>query len=63
MSLAEIKQATKDDPTLQNLMERIHNNDWKLTESSSRDADVQESKHFSKIKEELTVNDASDLIL
>ena len=33
-----------------------------MTESSSQDADVQESKHFSKIKE-LTVNDASDLIL
>ena len=63
MSLIEIKQATKNDPTLQNLIERINNNDWKLTEFSSQDVDVRELKQFSKIKEELTVNDTSDLIL
>ena len=63
MSLTEIKQATKDDPTLQNLIELINSDDWKLTKLSSHDADAQELKHFSKIKEELTVNDTGDLIL
>ena len=34
-----------------------------MTELSSHDADAKELKHFSKIKEELTVNDTGDLIL
>lgn len=63
MSLTEIKQATKEDPTLQNLIELISSDNWKLTELSSQAADIQELKHFSKIKEELTVNDTRDLIL
>ena len=63
MSLTEIKKATKDDPTLQNLIELINSDNLKLTELSSHDADAKELKHFSKIKEELTVNDTGDLIL
>ena len=63
MSLTEIKKATKDDPTLQNLIELINSDNWKLTELSSHNADAKELKHFSKIKEELTVNDTGDLIL
>jgi len=63
MSLSEIKQATKDDATLQKLIELINSNNWNLTEVSNNDADIQELKHFSKIKEELTVTDNGDLIL
>ena len=63
MTLSEIKQATKDDATLQKVIELIHNNNWKLTELSSNDVDIEELKQFSKIKEELTVTDTSDLIL
>ena len=63
MSLSQIKQATKDDATLQKVIEFISKNDWKLTEVSSSDADIQELKLFSKIKEDLTVNDTGDLIL
>ena len=43
--------------------EFINKNDWKLTEVCSSDADIQELKLFSKIKEDLTVNDTGDLIL
>ena len=42
MSLTEIKKATKDDPTLQNLIELINSDNWKLTELSSHDADAKE---------------------
>ena len=63
MSLLQIKQATKDDVTLQKLIEFVSTNDWKVTELSNQDADVQELKHFSKIKEELTVNSTGDLIV
>ena len=63
MTLSEIKQATKDDATLQKVLELIHNNNWKLTELSSNDVDIGELKQFSKMKEELTVTDTSDLIL
>ena len=63
MSLSQIKHATKDDATLQKVIEFISKNDWKLTEVSSSDADIQELKLFSKIKEDLTVNDTGDLIL
>ena len=45
------------------MIEFISKNDWKLTEVSSSDADIQELKLFSKIKEDLTVNDTRDLIL
>ena len=40
-----IKQATKDDVTLQKLIEFMSTNDWKLTELSNQDADIQELKH------------------
>ena len=54
LSLSQIKQATKDDATLQKLIEFISKNDWKLTKVSSSDVDIQELKLLSKIKD-LTV--------
>ena len=63
MSLSQIKQATKNDATLQKLIKFISNNDWRLKEVSNSDVDIQELTQFSKIKEDLTVNDTGDLIL
>ena len=65
MSLVEIQQATKADKTLQKLIELIHTNEWAVIneDSSMPDVNVAELKLFSRVREELTVNETDDLIL
>ena len=65
MTLSEIRQATRADKTFQKIMELIRTNQWSMVQAESDvpDVDVSELKLFSKVKEELTVNEADDLIL
>ena len=65
MSLAEIQQATKTDKTLQKLIELIRTNKWTLIKEDSNmpGVNVAELRLFSRVQEELTVNEADDLIL
>ena len=65
MSLDEIQQATKADSTLQRLAEIIHMEQWEsiIRGSTYEGVDCSELQLFSKVKDELTVNDDSDIIL
>ena len=67
MSLAEIQQATKADKTLQKLIgeELIRTNKWTSIKEDSNmpGVNVAELRLFSRVQEELTVNEADDLIL
>ena len=60
MSLAEIKEATVKDKTLQLLVQCIRTGKWELVESS---CNIMELKQFKQICNELTVNADSNLIL
>ncbi len=62
MSLSDIQQATETDDTLQKLAELVRTGNWNsLTDSEN--VDIAELKMFSKIREELTVNTDSSIIL
>ena len=65
MSLSEIQHATSTDATLQRLVEIIRNNSWhelsKMTHSG--EVDIAELKLYSKLKDELTINDKHNVIL
>ena len=56
MTMSELQEATKADPTLCDLMTVIQSRKWQETQS-------EEIKQFARIKEELTVNAESNLIL
>ena len=65
MSLSEIEEATKEDVTLQKLADLILTNGWDSLNDLSDQTGVNmtELKRFSKISEELTVNDEASIIL
>ena len=65
MSLSEIEEATKEDVTLQKLADFIRTNGWDSLNDLSDQTGVNmtELKQFSKISEELTVNDEASIIL
>ena len=65
MSLSEIEEATKEDVTLQKLADLIRTNGWDSLNDLSDQTGVNmtELKQFSKISEELTVNDEASIIL
>ena len=65
MSLEDIHLATKADATLQKLAEIIRTDDWHILtdEAVSTGINVAELKLFSKIRDELTVSDDSNVIL
>ena len=66
MTLQEIQQATTEDPTLQYLMYLTQNQKWhtlgKLPQQFE-DADITELKLFQRVKDDLTDNDQSNIIL
>ena len=63
MSLSEIQQATKEDNTLQYLAEVIRGDIWDEIPSHLEGVDLDELKLFSRIKDELTVNSETTVIL
>jgi transposase InsO family protein len=65
MALEDIQQATTADATLQKLAELIRTNNWTLmsNEPTATNVNVTELKLFAKVREELTVNDDSNIIL
>ena len=65
MSLSEIQQATKSDPTLQQLAKMIRSEQWNEKAASQQDdgVDQVQLKSFSQIKDELTVNSDTNVIL
>ena len=66
MTLLEIQEATKADPTLQAVVVAIHSNQWpSITSPQKIDPAVSlsEMQTFSKIKAELTVNEQDNIIL
>ena len=64
MSLQEIKQATKADRTLQKLVKLIRRNKWaEIKDSDPTQVNVAELKLFNRVRDELTVSEANDLIL
>ena len=64
MSLQEIKQATKADRTLQKLVELIRRNKWaEIKDSDTTQVNVAELKLYNRVRDELTVSEADDLIL
>ena len=66
MSLSEIQQATSTDATLQRLVEIIRNNAWHKLSRMTRSNDevgIADLKLYSKLKDELTVNEKQNIIL
>ena len=67
MTLNDIKQATKNDKTLQKLKYLILENRWfeiqKESVKSKKEINIDELKIFSKNKDSLAVIDSGDLIL
>ena len=66
MRLSEIEVATKDDATLQKLVELIRNNAWESYFSKTEESDsvdVAELKLLAQVKEEVTVNDEVSIVL
>ena len=59
MSIEEIKSATAQDSTFQELKERIAHNSWRLPPH----ADLKEFQAFSQVKQELCVSIHGDLIV
>jgi len=65
MTLSEIQQATKEDNTLQCLMDVIRQNKWDLVENNElqvEGVDERELKLFSKVKDELTVSEMNIIL-
>ena len=64
MTLFEIQEATKNDPTLQRLADIIRTNQWdSISKITDVNIDLAELKLFSKLKHELTLNETSHVIL
>jgi len=66
MTLPEIQQATTEDVTLQCLMYVMRKNSWNNLNNlpeKFKDADCAELRMFHRVKEDLTVNDLSNVIL
>ena len=67
MTLNDIKQATKNDKTLQKLKYLILENRWfgiqKESVKSEKEINIDKLKIFSEIKDSLAVNYTGDLIL
>ena len=63
MSLVEIQQMTKVDCTLQKLANLIRSDDWTSVEEEDEGVNIAELKAFSRIRDELTVNEEADIIL
>ena len=67
LTLNDIKQATKNNKTLQKLKYLILENRWfeiqKHSIKSEKELNIDELKMFSRIKDSLAVNDTGDLIL
>ena len=66
MSIEQIKSATAQDSTFQELKEIIAHNSWQLLNNAKRlppHADLQELQAFSRVKQELCVSSDGDLIL
>ena len=67
LTLNDIKQATKNDKTLQKLKYFIWENKWfeiqKESIKSEKETNIDELKIFFRIKDSLEVNDTGDLIL
>ena len=64
MTLFEIQEATKNDPTLQRLAEIIGTNKWdSISKITDERVNITELKLFSKLKHELTLNEHSNVIL
>ena len=64
MTLFEIQEATKNDPTLQRLAEIFRANKWdSISKITDERVDIAELKLFSKLKHELTLNEHSNVIL
>ena len=67
LTLNDIKQATKNDKTLQKLKYFIWENKWfeiqKESIKSEKETNIDELKIFFRIKDSLAVNDTGDLIL
>ena len=66
MTLQEIQQATTEDATMQCLMHLTRTQEWhnldKLPEQF-KDANITELKLFKQVKDDLTINDQSNIIL
>ena len=67
LTLNDIKQAMKNEKTLQKLKDLILENRWfeiqKESIKSEKEINIDELKIFSRIKDSLAVNDTGDLIL
>ena len=66
MTLQEIQQVTTEDPTLQCLMHLTRTQEWHNLEKLSeqfKDADITELKLFKQVKDDLTINDQSNIML
>ena len=65
MTLLEIQQATKKDKTLQRLTKLIRERSWNsLNYNMKTDGEnVEELKLFAKVRDELTINKGTDVIL
>ena len=66
MSIEEIKSATAQDHTLQDLKEIIAHNSWQLLNNAQRlppTVDLQELQASSRVKQDLCVSSNGDLIL
>ena len=66
ISIEEIKSATAQDSTFQELKEIIAHNSWQLLNNTNRlppDVDLQELQAFSRVKKDLCVSSQGDLIL
>ena len=64
MTLSQIQEATTSDSTLQYLIMLMRSNKWdSISNITDVNVNVEELKLFSKLRNELTVNDASNLLL
>jgi len=64
MTLSQMQEVTTTDPTLQSLIMLLHTNKWdSISQITDSNVNVEELKLFSKLRHELTVNDASNIIL
>ena len=62
----DICEATRKDPTLQKLIDLIRNNTWYILDNPEilpKDCDVTELQRFRKLRDELAVTTATDVVL
>ena len=65
MTLLEIETATKEDETMQKLVELITTNSWEsfISRSDQTSVNMSEVKRFAKIRNELSVNNDASIVL